>query len=130
MPSKKTSAYEFKYEGSFNSLDALRVLQSQTDVRFWGGQNKSFWCRLYTAIKDVNKAKCFNGPTDTRSYCAFSLKSAKVIALGFLFVKPLMAIIHLGQTNMIFGLLRCLKLKNVIGTVYVLHYCFMRIGQS
>ena len=52
-------------------------LKPKNDIRYNRSSNNGLWFRLDTAIKDVNKSKCFNGPTDNRSYCAYDLASAR-----------------------------------------------------
>jgi len=47
------------------------------------------WFRLDEPFKDINKSKCFNGPTDNRSYCAYDIESAKVICTWFAITKAL-----------------------------------------
>jgi hypothetical protein len=41
------------------------------------------WFYLDNRILQVNLLKCFNGPTDNRSYCAFDIESAKHILTWF-----------------------------------------------
>lgn len=47
------------------------------------------WFRLDSALKDANKSKCFSGPTDNRSYCAYDLPSAQVTMSWFAITKAL-----------------------------------------
>lgn len=47
------------------------------------------WFRLDTSMKDVNKSKCFGGPTDNRSYCAYDLESAKTTFCWFAITKSI-----------------------------------------
>ena len=47
------------------------------------------WFRLDTIFKDSNKAKCFNGPTDNRSYSGHDLESAKRTFSWFIIAKVL-----------------------------------------
>ena len=47
------------------------------------------WFRLDSSFKDINKLKCFNAPTDNRSYCAYNLISAKPTISWFCITKSI-----------------------------------------
>jgi hypothetical protein len=65
------------YIGFMDDLSPVRI-KPKSDIRYTNKTAKdNVWFRLDTAVKDVNKSKCFNGPTDNRSYCAYNLLSAK-----------------------------------------------------
>jgi hypothetical protein len=69
--------------------DATPVrIKASDEVRFKDSK-QMFWFRLDTAMKDINKSKCFNGPTDNRSYGVFDLDSAKHITSWFAITKAL-----------------------------------------
>lgn len=53
---------------------------------------RSIWFRLDTAFKDINKAKCFNGATDTRSYCANDFETAKQCCTWFAISRSLVGV--------------------------------------
>jgi len=69
--------------------DATPVRVKGSDINRFKESNKMFWFRLDTTIKDVNKSKCFNGPTDNRSYSVFDLSSAKTVITWFAITKAL-----------------------------------------
>ena len=48
-----------------------------------------FWFRLDAVFKDANKSKCFSGPADNRSYCAYDLATAKKLTSWFAITKAL-----------------------------------------
>jgi hypothetical protein len=52
-------------------------------------RNNSIWFRLDSVFKDMNKSKCFNGPQDKYSYCAFDYSSAKLVCTWFALTKVL-----------------------------------------
>ena len=67
--------------------DATPVRVKQDNLCRLSNQPDRVWFRLDTAMKDVNKSKCFNGPTDNRSYCAFDLLSARNLFTWFSITK-------------------------------------------
>lgn len=69
--------------------DATPVRVKQDNSNRLSKKPDRIWFRLDTAIKDVNKSKCFNGPTDNRSYCAYDLESAKVVISWFAITKTI-----------------------------------------
>jgi len=79
---KKTYGIESgEFIGFMDDATPVRVKQDKSK-RLSNLPNR-IWFRLDSAIKDVNKSKCFNGPTDNRSYCANNLESAKVVMTWF-----------------------------------------------
>jgi hypothetical protein len=74
-----------------DDLSPVRICP-KNDIRYINKTAKDFlWFRLDTSIKDGNKSKCFNGPTDNRSYCAYDLSSAKQLTKWFAINKILVA---------------------------------------
>lgn len=67
--------------------DCTPVRVKGKDQRFVKGQSDRIWFRLDSVFKDINKSKCFNGPSDNRSYCAYDLESAKVLNCWFAITK-------------------------------------------
>ena len=68
--------------------DATPVRVKGNNEKFAGSLN-CVWYRLDSLFQDINKSKCFNGPTDNRSYCAYNLDSAKAIFTWFALTKAL-----------------------------------------
>ena len=78
------------FVGFMDDLSPVRI-HPKNDIRYINKTAKDFlWFRLDTSIKDGNKSKCFNGPTDNRSYCAYDLESAKQLTTWFAINKILM----------------------------------------
>ena len=73
--------------GFMDNGTPVRIKPRGEEKRFSKNNLLSVWFRLDTAFKDVNKSKCFNGPTDTRSYCAYNLESAKATFSWFAITK-------------------------------------------
>lgn len=73
--------------GFMDDATPVRV-RSKDDDRFKNGNN-SVWFRLDSAMKDINKSKCFNGPADNRSYCAYDLFSSQTTFSWFAISKTL-----------------------------------------
>jgi hypothetical protein len=67
---------EGQYIGFMDDVTPVRVRQD--NLGRLSNLPDRVWFRLDTAVKDVNKSKCFNGPTDNRSYCAYNLLSSKI----------------------------------------------------
>jgi hypothetical protein len=61
----------------------------KSDIRFERKHFEWVWFRLDTTVKDINKSKCFGGPTDNRSYCAYDLSSAQATFSWFAITKAL-----------------------------------------
>jgi hypothetical protein len=76
------------YIGFMDDLSPVRI-RIKNDKRYENGNAGSVWFRIDTAMKDVNKSKCFNGPTDNRSYCAYDIESAKATFTWFCITKAL-----------------------------------------
>lgn len=76
------------YIGFMDDLSPVRI-RLREDIRYVNGHSGSIWFRIDTSMKDVNKSKCFSGPTDNRSYCAYDIASAKVILTWFCITKSL-----------------------------------------
>ncbi|MEI6455359.1 MAG: hypothetical protein WCO93_03645 [bacterium] len=74
--------------GFMDDLSPVRI-RRKNDIRYLNSTLGSVWFRLDTSIKDFNKSKCFNGPTDNRSYCAYDLESAKATFSWFAITKAL-----------------------------------------
>ncbi|MDG1278832.1 MAG: hypothetical protein P8O16_16235 [Algoriphagus sp.] len=97
IPSKDERRKNSKTYGDSNSsfigfLDnatPCRIKPRGNLSRFHEDGLGSVWFRLDTAFKDKNKTKCFNGATDTRSYCAYDLNSAKNVFSWFAITKCL-----------------------------------------
>ncbi|MDX2049027.1 MAG: hypothetical protein SFU87_19730 [Chitinophagaceae bacterium] len=78
---------ESVFIGFMDDATPVRV-RNKEDDRFKKGNN-TIWFRLDAAMKDINKSKCFSGPTDNRSYCAYDLSSAKATCSWFAITKAL-----------------------------------------
>lgn len=76
------------YIGFMDDLSPVRI-RIRDDKRYTKNQLGSIWFRIDTSMKDVNKSKCFNGPTDNRSYCAYDIESAKATFTWFCITKAL-----------------------------------------
>jgi hypothetical protein len=77
------------YVGFMDDLSPVRI-KPKSDIRYTNKTAKdTVWFRIDTAVKDVNKSKCFNGPTDNRSYCAYDLQSAKIVFSWFSITKAI-----------------------------------------
>ncbi|MBN1339312.1 MAG: hypothetical protein JXA03_08315 [Bacteroidales bacterium] len=79
------------YIGFMDDLTPVRI-KPKDDIRYNNGIIGAVWFRLDTAFKDSNKSKCFSGPTDNRSYCAYDLQSAHVIFEWFAITKAINSI--------------------------------------
>ncbi len=75
--------------GFLDNATPCRIRPRGNLSRFSNNGLGSIWFRLDTAFKDKNKTKCFNGPSDTRSYCAYDLNSAKHVFSWFAITKCL-----------------------------------------
>lgn len=75
--------------GFMDNCTPVRIKTRGDESRFSSQNLKSIWFRLDTSFKDINKSKCFGGPTDTRSYCAHDLNSAKSCCTWFAITKSL-----------------------------------------
>lgn len=71
------------YIGFMDNGTPVRIKERGNLNRFSSNNLESMWFRLDTAFKDINKSKCFNGPTDTRSYCSFDFNSARFCVTWF-----------------------------------------------
>lgn len=69
--------------------DATPVRVKGKDKRFNTDHSQQFWFRLDSVFKDINKSKCFNGPSDNRGYCAYDLQSAKFCCTWFAITKAM-----------------------------------------
>lgn len=78
-----------EYIGFMDDSTPVRIRTRGDLSRFSKGNIKSVWFRLDTSFKDINKCKAFNGPSDTRSYCANDLSSAKATFSWFSISKSL-----------------------------------------
>ncbi len=76
------------YIGFMDDLSPVRI-RTRNDKRYTNRQLGSIWFRIDTSMKDINKSKCFSGPTDNRSYCAYDTESAKAILTWFAITKAL-----------------------------------------
>ncbi|MFN3998282.1 hypothetical protein [Algoriphagus sp.] len=86
---KKTYGVEDSgFIGFMDNCTPVRVKNRPEDPRFSLPIEK-IWFRLDSVFKDKNKSKCFNGPSDNRSYCAFDLHSAKKTLTWFAITKCL-----------------------------------------
>jgi hypothetical protein len=74
--------------GFMDDLSPVRI-RGKNDIRYNSSSKDQIWFRIDTALKDINKGKCFNGPTDNRSYCAYNLPSSKVLCTWFALAKAL-----------------------------------------
>lgn len=84
---KKTyGVSESTFIGFMDDATPVRIKQD-SDKRLV--QESKVWFRLDTIFKDSNKAKCFNGPTDNRSYSGYDLQSAKTTFSWFVIAKVL-----------------------------------------
>ncbi len=95
LPLNDERRFNKKTYGISNS-DFIGFMDDTTPVRInyrdeekYKLKNNSVWFRLDSVFKDINKAKCFNGPTDNRSYCAYDLASAKATCSWFTITKAL-----------------------------------------
>ena len=95
LPLKDDRRFNKKTYGISNS-DFIGFMDDTTPVRIsykndekYKLKNNSIWFRLDSVFKDINKSKCFNGPTDNRSYCAYDLSSAKATCSWFAITKAL-----------------------------------------
>lgn len=77
------------YIGFLDNATPCRIRPRGNLSRFSKKGLGSVWFRLDTAFKDKNKTKCFNGPSDTRSYCAHDFDSAKNVFSWFAITKCL-----------------------------------------
>ncbi len=65
--------------GEFIGLmdDASPVRVKQDNSQRLSNLPNRVWFRFDTGFLDINKSKCFNGPTDQKSYCAYDLTSSQ-----------------------------------------------------
>ena len=63
--------------------DATPVRVKQDKLNRLSNKPDRVWFYLDNRILKLNLLKCFNGPTDNRSFCAYDLESAKVILSWF-----------------------------------------------
>lgn len=77
------------YIGFMDDSTPVRIRTRGDLKRFSRGNISSVWFRLDTSFKDINKSKTFNGPSDTRSYCANDLVSARATFTWFCISKSL-----------------------------------------
>lgn len=75
--------------GFMDNVTPVRIKERGEKNRFTNQNLQSIWFRLDTAFKDINKSKCFGGATDTRSYCANDLNTAKYCCTWFSITKVL-----------------------------------------
>jgi hypothetical protein len=73
--------------GFMDDCTPVRVKQDSTNRL--STEPDRFWFRLDNDFKSLNKSKCFNGPTDNRSYCGNNFESAKVLCTWFSITKSL-----------------------------------------
>lgn len=86
---KKTyGAESSEFIGFMDNCTPVRVKYRLEDPRFQMPIQR-IWFRLDSVFKDKNKSKCFNGPSDNRSFCAFDLISAKRTLTWFTISKNL-----------------------------------------
>lgn len=86
---KKTYGVEDSgFIGFMDNCTPVRVKNRVEDARFLLPIQR-IWFRLDSVFKDKNKSKCFNGPSDNRSYCASDLISAQKILTWFAITKCL-----------------------------------------
>ena len=57
--------------------DASPVRVKQDNSHRLSNSPDRVWFRFDTGFLDINKSKCFSGPTDQKSYCAYDLLSAQ-----------------------------------------------------
>lgn len=76
------------YIGFMDNCTPVRV-KVKDDIRFQKGSESHVWFRLDTSFKDINKSKIFSGPSDTRSYCAHNLDTAKKAFIWYSIAKTL-----------------------------------------
>lgn len=69
--------------------DCTPVRVKGKDDRFKKDHSQQFWFRLDGVFKDINKSKCFNGPTDNRAYCAYDLATSKACCNWFCITKAM-----------------------------------------
>jgi hypothetical protein len=69
--------------------DATPVRVKQDNLERLSSSSIKVWFRLDSVIKDVNRAKCFNGPTDNRSFCAYDLNSSQSVMTWFAIAKTI-----------------------------------------
>jgi hypothetical protein len=73
--------------GFMDDVSPVRV--KGKDNRFSIMHQSRVWFRLDTVFVNLNSTKCFNGPSDNRSYCAYDLPSAKTTFSWFAITKAL-----------------------------------------
>lgn len=73
--------------GFMDDVSPVRV--KGKDNRFSIMHESRVWFRLDTVFVNLNSTKCFNGPSDNRSYCAYDLPSAKTTFSWFAITKAL-----------------------------------------
>jgi hypothetical protein len=74
------------FVGFMDDITPVRV-SAKDNKRF--KNNPNVWFRLDSVFKDINKTKCFSGPTDNRSYCSYDIQSAKATFNWFTITKAL-----------------------------------------
>lgn len=74
--------------GFMDDCTPVRI-KPKEDERFTKTNSQCVWFRLDTSFKDINKTKCFNGASDTRSYCAYNLETAQTAFAWFAITKSL-----------------------------------------
>jgi hypothetical protein len=80
---------ESNFIGFLDNCTPARI-KPRGDLRRFSENNlQTVWFRVDTAIKDINKSKCFSGPADNRSYCASDIESAKSTFTWFSITKVL-----------------------------------------
>jgi len=73
--------------GFMDNVTPVRI-RPKKDIRYKDKTAKdSVWFRLDSVFINVNQTKCFNGPSDNRSYCAYDLESAKATFSWFALTK-------------------------------------------
>lgn len=76
-----------QYIGFMDNLTPVRV--NQDTCNRMSASPDRIWFYLDNRILKVNLLKCFNGPADNRSYCAYDLQSAKPIISWFVIAKTI-----------------------------------------